>query len=97
MAREIAAIDITKNPALRKLAKEVRDSGRPRVLRENGEDVAKVVPLRPAPKRKRRDPEADRQAFLASAGSWKGLIDLDQFLKDNRASRDIPGRPPVGL
>ena len=96
MAREVEAIDITDNEALRTLAREVHESGQPQVLRENGKDVAKVLPLKPS-KRKPRDPEAAYQAFLSTAGAWKDHIDLDQFLKDKRVSRDMSSRPPLEL
>ena len=29
----------------------------------------------------------DREAFRRSAGSWKGTIDVDEFLKNNAESR----------
>jgi hypothetical protein len=96
MAREIAVEDISSNKALQKLAREVRETGQTKVLRDNGEDLAKVVPLKPR-KRRPRDKAADIEAFLSSAGAWKDHIDLEQFLKDNRASRDMSSRPPVEL
>jgi hypothetical protein len=40
--------------------------------------------------------DADREAFLAAAGSWKD-VDVERLKKDIRASRDIPGRSPVNL
>lgn len=95
MAREIAVEDISNNEALRKLAREVQDSGQPRVLRENGQDVAKVVPLKPRKARPRRS--ADVDPFLASFGGWKDNVDVEQFLKENYRSRNVPGRPLVEL
>jgi len=44
----------------------------------------------------RRFSDADREAFLSAAGSWKD-VDVDRLKKDIRASRDIPSRPPVEL
>lgn len=98
MARELheaAVEDISNNKALRKLAREVQASGQPRVLRENGVDVAKVVPLKP--KKARPSTPADADPFLASFGGWKGNVDVEQFLKENDRSRNVPGRPPVEL
>jgi hypothetical protein len=45
---------------------------------------------------KRIKTDKDRKAFLSAAGSWKGLFDLDQFLKDLGESRRT-SRPPVEL
>lgn len=33
--------------------------------------------------------DADEEAFLQSAGSWKGLIDADKFIHDIYAERVI--------
>jgi hypothetical protein len=43
---------------------------------------------------KRKKTKADEDAFLSSAGGWKGLIDADKFLKDIEESRKVP-RPKV--
>ncbi len=65
------------------------------VEKTDGERVV-LRPARP-PKRRRRRTEADRRAFLASAGGWKGLIDGEALKKAIRESRDLPPRPPVDL
>lgn len=48
MASEQQPLDITDMPELSRLADEVCQTGRPRVLRRAGEDVAVLVPLKPA-------------------------------------------------
>jgi hypothetical protein len=99
LAKELTPVDITNAPDLLRLAEEVRRSGQPRLLRRNGEDLAVLSPApTPAKRRsKRAKTEADRAAFLSSAGGWRGLVDVDQFLKDNYESRDRSSRPPVEL
>ena len=99
MTRARKSIDVSNSPELLKLAEEVRDSGEPCLLRKGRRQVAVLLP---APggtrvRRGRQRTEADHQAFLASMGSWADLIDVDRFLADIRASRDMPPRPPVDL
>lgn len=98
MAKELTPVDVTNTPDLLRLAEEVRRSGRARVLRRADEDLAVLSPVAPPAKRrsKRVRTEADREAFLSSAGGWKGLVDVDQFLKDLEESRRLT-RPPVEL
>ena len=45
---------------------------------------------------KRAKTDKDRETFLSSAGAWKGIVDVDQFLRDIDESRRII-RPPVQL
>jgi hypothetical protein len=98
MARERPPIDITNVPALRELIAEVRASNAPRVLRADSEDVAILMPVRPsAPHRRRAKTRADYDAFLASAGGWKDIVDTEQLKADIAASRAMASRPPVEL
>jgi hypothetical protein len=96
MATEVKAIDVSNVPELLKLAEEVRTSGEPRLLRRDGEDLAI---LRPARKRgsKRTKKLSDHEAFLSSAGGWKGLLDPDKFLADIYERRRHTTRTPVEL
>jgi hypothetical protein len=55
--------------------------------------VEKILPF----KKKREFTKADYEAFKAAAGSWKGLIDVEQFKADNYASRRLSRRPSVDL
>lgn len=101
MARELAPIDVTNDPELLRLAEEVRHSGRPRLLRRGGEDLAILSPVGRVTRRPTRKAKtctkADDEAFLASAGSWRGNVDVDRFLADNEESRRRSPRPPVDL
>ena len=67
--------------------------GRLSVMSESSKATAPNM----APTRRGRSlSDADREAFLAAAGSWKD-VDVERLKKDIRASRDIPGRSPVNL
>lgn len=46
---------------------------------------------------RRRDTKADDDAFMASAGSWAGLVDTEAFKQMNAESRRLSSRPPVDL
>lgn len=93
MAKELMPVDITDTPNLLRLAEEVRRSGQPRLLRRADEDLAVLTPVTsPAKGRARKGKtytKEDDDAFLASAGSWKGNVDVDKFLKDNEESRRL--------
>lgn len=100
MAEHLSPIDIGDDPSLVRVVEEVQASKGPRVLRRDGKDVAVVMPLRQGSARHRpgrRKTEADYEAFRSAAGSWNGLIDVDQFIKDIYASRRSSIRPPVEL
>ena len=94
---EPISIDITDTEALARAAEEVGTSRKRAILTRGDKAVAMLVPLRkPTPKR-RAVSKADYDAFLSSAGGWKGIVDVDKFLKDNAESRRISTRPPVKL
>ena len=99
MAKEMRSIDISSVPDLVRIAEEVRTSGSPRFLRRNGEDMAMVIPIEQG--RKHRTSHArvqpDYDAFLSTAGGWKGLVDGDKLLADIYASRELSTKPPVEL
>lgn len=46
MKKELKAIEISKYPELVKIAKRVRRSGKPRILRQNGQALVVVTPMR---------------------------------------------------
>ncbi len=99
MARELTPIDISNTPDLLRLAEEVAESGKPRVLRRADEDVAVLLPIKkPAPRRRtgRKKTTEDYAAFRSSAGGWKD-VDVDTLLEDIYESRNISTRPPVDL
>ena len=98
MATEFKPIDISRVPELVRLAREVKDTREPRVLRWEGEDIAVLVPVKPAFRpRKRTKSAADYEAFLSSAGGWRDLVDTEKLIEDIYESRRISSRPPVAL
>lgn len=99
MARELASTDISEAPDILRLVEEVRRSGRARVLRLADEDLAVLSPVNTSGKRRGQHlkTEADRAAFMSSAGGWTGNVDVDTFLRDNDESRRRSSRPPVEL
>ena len=94
MAREIRPFDVGNMPELLRIAEEVKSSGEPRVLRNDDEVLAMVVPV-PTRRRSasRKLSAADRKAFLSSAGGWKD-VDTDRLLKDIYASRRLNDSRP---
>jgi hypothetical protein len=90
---------VTDAPELLRLAEEVRQSGKPRLLRRGGQDLAILSPIGPASRRSTRKAKAytraDDDAFLAAAGAWTDF-DLEGYLKNNEESRRR-SRPPVEL
>jgi hypothetical protein len=88
--------EVSGAPDVVRLAEKVRDEGKPLLLEREGDALAVVVPVEWAKRFGLRAPrtEADYAAFLASAGSWKGLIDADKFLEDIYASRGRSAAPP---
>ncbi|MGH2494486.1 MAG: hypothetical protein ACRDIV_07260 [Ktedonobacteraceae bacterium] len=99
MAKEMRSIDISGVPDMVRIAEEVRTSGRPRILRRNGEDMAMVIPIAHGhkSKSKRTRTKADYDAFLSAAGGWKGLVDADKLLADIYESRELSTKPPIEL
>lgn len=97
MARELSPLDLTRLPDLLHLAEEVCNTRLPRRLRRGDEDIAMLVPA--TPRRRRRIAgtlsNADIDAFLASAGSWKD-VDTDALVAGIYESRRS-SRPPVQL
>jgi hypothetical protein len=94
------AVDVSASPELWRLAEEVRSTGKPLVLRNGTDMIAVVVPYgrRHTPRPRRRPPtERDIAAFRSAAGSWSE-VDVDRFLAETYAARDVPDeRPPVEL
>jgi hypothetical protein len=99
MQRDLKHIDISNVPELLRIAEEVRITNQPRILRRDSEDLAVLMPVTPSLQRrvKREITEADYEAFLTAAGSWKGLVDADKLIADIYESRRISSRPPAEL
>src|SRR5947209_5208709 len=94
MSRERIAIDISDAPGLLELAEEVRRTNKPRVLRRADEDLAVIAPIKKKVTRSpfKKKSEADIDAFLAAAGSWKDM-DTDKIKEDIAESRRISTKP----
>jgi len=88
-------VDVTESKELRGLAEEVATSGEECILLSDGRELAVISPAKKVVRRRTKT-RADMEAFLSSAGSWKGLIDAEEFKKANRLSRSI-SRPHVDL
>lgn len=99
MAKEPRLIDISDTPELLRLVEELRKSDERRVLRRDSEDLAILTPVKGIPRRraKRAKTKGDHEAFLSSAGSWKGIVDTDKLVADIYESRRRSSRPSVDL
>ena len=95
MQKEVKRVNVSSMPELLALAEEVRKTREPRLLKADDEDLALLVPIKARPKRKKT--KADYEAFLSSAGSWKGIVDTDRFDADTYESRRRSSRSPVEL
>jgi hypothetical protein len=98
MAKEPKHIDISSIPELLSIAHEVQRTNEPRLLRQDDEDVAILMPIKATPKRRRTAAKTkeDYEAFKSAAGGWKD-VDTDQLITDIYADRRISNRPPVEL
>ena len=99
MKRELKRVDINNAKDLLRLVEEVRKSHEPRVVRRDNVDLVILMPAGPAPRRRRKRArtKADFEAFLSSAGSWKGIVDADKLKADIYESRRRSSRPAVEL
>jgi hypothetical protein len=86
MAETETVIDVSEVPELRRIAERVRESRTPVILRTEDGEVAKVVPLRPRPRRSvRPKTQEDFEEFRAAFGSWQD-VDIDELkLRAKRA------------
>ena len=94
---ELKPIDVSEVADLLSIAKEIRDTGEARIIKNNGEDLAILMPAKPSRRAKRAPTTADYEAFLSSAGAWKRLVDTEKLKRDIAESRRISSRPPVSL
>jgi hypothetical protein len=95
MPSETTPVEAHSLPDVSRLVHEVNETGRPRLIKVDGE-VARLSPARPRGRitGKRLSPRAI-EAALAAAGSWKGLVDPDEFKRQRRELQtdDKPVRP----
>lgn len=99
MAKEIKHIDVSRWPELLGIIEEVHSTRKPRLLKRDDEVLAILMPVKPPSKQSTKRPKtkADYEAFLSSAGSWKGIVDTDKLITDIYESRRASSRPPVEL
>jgi hypothetical protein len=86
MAREALTIELADVADLSALVDEVRRSRRPRILRQDGEDVAVLIPTatpkRPGGKARHLRPPTEqevarsRAGIEAAMGSWQDIGDV---------------------
>jgi hypothetical protein len=88
MVAEPKTVEIDNLPDVLKLAEEVQRTNEPRILRRNGEEIARLVPVRRSRRRYRPKSPEDIAASLATAGAWKD-VDTDQLIKDIYEGRRI--------
>lgn len=85
MAREAIATDISSMPDVSRLARDVANTGIPRVLSENGRVLARLTRVRSRGRAgKVRTREELQQVLADTRGSWRGLIDIDEFKRQRR-------------
>ena len=97
--RKGATVEVRDLDDLYRVVKEVRAQDEPLVIQgDNGDEI--VLPPSPRRRPKRRTAEerarADEEAFLSTAGSWQGLIDPEEFLRQMKAARSS-SRPYVEI
>lgn len=100
MTHEHETIDISNNPELLRLVEEMKRHNRSTILSNGTQKVAVVVPMddkTPRKRTKKAKTQADYDAFAAAAGSWKGLIEAEEFKAYIRERRKTKNRPSVTL
>lgn len=90
------ALDISFSTDLRRLAEDVNKTGLSKFLKVGKDQIARIVPI-VRHRRVKRNISKDNELFLSSAGGWKGIVDVDKFLRDNEESRKISTSPQVKL
>ena len=95
MTRE-APVEITNNTDLLRIIEEVSRTNRPRMLSRGNEPIVVVSPAR-KPRAVRLPSAEDIAATIASAGGWRGLVDVERFKEDNRRQKLVSTRPAVDL
>lgn len=66
------------------------------VIEKGDGELVEVKPVNQAKPGRRAKTKEDYEAFLSSFGGWRD-VDVDSFLKDNYASRQVSTRSPVEL
>ena len=98
MTAHATPIDISTIPELARIAEEVEATKTARELKRGNKPIALIAPIEQTKKQqKRRKAKFDPEAFKATAGLLKGLIDAEQLKRDIAESRGLITRPPIKL
>lgn len=93
MAQELQPIAVRTLPDMTRLAREVNETGRARLV-QLGSDVVRIAPAHARRQAVQARPSpAEIQESLAAAGSWKGLVDAEQLKRDLDEARSSDSRP----
>ena len=94
----LTPLDISNIPDLVRIAEEVNNTKKSRVLTVSRRTLAVLMPVETAgaSKEKRGKTKADYDAFFSAFGSWKD-VDTDALLKNISATRKRSNRPPIEL
>ena len=96
MNHEALSVDVSGNPELLSLAQEVKQSGRPRVLRTDGEALARVSPMptrqrRPRGKRTSADDPIWDIVGMGRSGEPSNVSEhVDEFLAAQEVANNHP-------
>jgi hypothetical protein len=103
---EVQSIELADIDDLAALVDDVRRSGRSRILRRDGEDVAVLMPAGNEANRRSRstrraqptvaEVKRSQAGIKAAIGSWKD-VDADTLKDELRSQRNIATRPSVDL
>ena len=99
MTAQRKVIDVEAVTDLTRLVDEIRDTQEAHVLRRRGVEVALILPAKSLARRRRKRilTDADLDELRSLAGRWKDRLDVDTFLAEIYAARDVDDRPPVEL
>jgi hypothetical protein len=98
MEKTLRVVNLEENETLTTLAEEVASTRHRVLLRKHGQDIAVISPVTDPDDADsaQQDEDAYREAFIRSAGGWKGLVD-EELLDEIYRSRSISTRDPVDL
>ena len=80
MAKELKPIDASGVPELLSIAKEIRDSGEARMIKNNGEDLAILMPVKP---RVKRTPSRRKSGIVTKDDSLWNIVGIADRPEDS--------------
>lgn len=88
MPQDAPPLDVSQNPDLSRLVREVNETGRPRLIYAAGA-TARLSPVRSARERRSLTPEQRETILQQTFGAWKGIVDADRLKQElNELQRD---------